>query len=337
MTILNRLIGETFRDRRAKPATNEFLRWRIWRYAVVVALGIALTPEFGRVAFAQRGQPATREDGSGTKRGFMLFGDLKVDESQAPGEKPMILDLILYTKGMQAVARQRISPNGRYRFMDIFDGDYWLVLELEGTEVVRESVFIAKASVASDIRHDLNLEWRATAAAKSKTATVSAADAYDRKEPNKNRFEKAQEAFDKKDYETAAGLFSQIVADDPQDFQASSELGTVYFAQKNLASAEKAYQRAIEIRPTFFLALLNLGRLRLLQKNFDGAIEALAQAVVVQPKSADANYFLGEAYLQILNGEERSGHGLMVTACRGREFAREGAHALHSALPTGPD
>ena len=157
--------------------------------------------------------------------------------------------------------------------------------------------------MSTDFRQNIALELRSKPGT-VKASTISAEDAYDRRGPNKDRFEKAQEAFDKKEYEKAVGLLTQIVTDDPQDFQAWTELGTVYLVQKNFAEAEKAYARATEVRPTFFRALLNLGRLRLMQKNYDGAITALDRAVAVQPKSAEANYFLGEAYLQIKKGSK---------------------------------
>jgi tetratricopeptide (TPR) repeat protein len=58
------------------------------------------------------------------------------------------------------------------------------------------------------------------------------------------------------------------------------------------------------VRPKFFLALINLGRLRLMQSNFEGAISVLSEAVVTKPTSAEANYYLGEAYLQIKKGSK---------------------------------
>ena len=79
-------------------------------------------------------------------------------------------------------------------------------------------------------------------------------------------------------------------------------------AENNLVEAEASYLRATEVRPKFFLALLNLGRLRLRQKEFNAAIAALDHAVAVQPLSADANYFLGEAYLQIKKGSLAVGY-----------------------------
>jgi tetratricopeptide (TPR) repeat protein len=95
-----------------------------------------------------------------------------------------------------------------------------------------------------------------------------------------------------------------LLAVDPKDFQAWSELGTAYLLKQNYEESEKAYLRSIAERPTFFLALMNLGRLRSLRKNFEGAIEPLNAAVKVQPESAEANFYLGEAYLQIRKGSQ---------------------------------
>ena len=76
----------------------------------------------------------------------------------------------------------------------------------------------------------------------------------------------------------------------------------IHFRQKKLAEAENDYLRAIDAHPEFFPALLNLGRLELFQKQFDVAIKVLGRAINVRPDSADANYFLGEAYLQNKRG-----------------------------------
>jgi tetratricopeptide (TPR) repeat protein len=53
---------------------------------------------------------------------------------------------------------------------------------------------------------------------------------------------------------------------------------------------------------------MNLGRLRMMQKNYEGAIEPLTAAVTLHATSADANYYLGEAYLQIKKGSKAVGY-----------------------------
>jgi tetratricopeptide (TPR) repeat protein len=61
-------------------------------------------------------------------------------------------------------------------------------------------------------------------------------------------------------------------------------------------------------RPGFFLGQMNLGRVRVARKNFAGAIEPLTAAVTIKPTSADANYYLGESYLQIKKGSKAVGY-----------------------------
>jgi cytochrome c-type biogenesis protein CcmH/NrfG len=238
---------------------------------------------------------------------FSISGDLDVTEKDAE-DKVLTFDVMLYSRTGVVIDRQRVGSKGRFRFNNVSLGDYDIVVQFENTEVWREHVKLT--GVATDFRQNIAFELRLgfPATPTPKPATISAEDAYERHAPNKDRFEKAQEAFDRKEYDKAITLFAQIVADDPQDFQAWSELGTVYLVQKNFAEAEKSYLRSTEVRPTFFRALFNLGRVRLMQKNFEGAITALDQAVTVQPKSAEANYFLGEAYLQIKKGSKAVGY-----------------------------
>jgi len=250
------------------------------------------------VSVAQRGTPPVSRPS-----GFTIFGDLSVTGTGAE-ERPLTFDLMLYSRTGVLLDRQRIGSKGRYRFNNVPEGDYDVVVEFESGEVSRTHVKLS--GTLTDFRQDIALEWRSgpANAKPRKSSVISAEDVYDRKSPNKDRFEKAEEALDKKEYDKAVDLLRQVVADDPPDFQAWSELGTVYLVQKNLAEAEKSYLRATEVRPTFFRGLLNLGRLRLRLKNYDGAVTALEQAVAAQPKSAEANYFLGEAYLQIKKGSK---------------------------------
>ena len=234
---------------------------------------------------------------SGQSGDNTLFGDFKIDESQVTGIKPISFDVILYTASGTVVRRQSVTNNGRYRFMNLRNGEYYLVVEMENSEVARISVMMSSPG-RTDLRQDIQLEWRADSAGiKREKAGIVAADHYERIHTNKKEFEKATEAIDKKNYDQAILLLRRITSTDPKDFEAWSELGTVYLIQRNPDEAEKAYLRAIEARPAFILALVNLGRLRIMEKKYEGAIETLTQAVKVSPASANANYFLGEAYL----------------------------------------
>ena len=268
--------------------------------------------------------PAQAQGGGG----HMLFGDVKADEGKTEGLKPMTFDILLYGLDGRVIARQKVSNGGRYRFFNVRSGEYDVAVEMENVEVARMRVSLGAASPASDFQRDIELEWKSEGkgAASVKKQTISAADFYERPSGNKSNFEKAQSAIDKKNYEQAATLLKLVLDADPKDFQAWTELGTVYVLQEKQDEAEKAYVRAIEARPTFFLALLNLGRVRVAQKQYEAAIDPLTHAVELQPTNAEANLRLGEAYLQLKKGSKA------VTYLN--EAARLGRTEAHLRLAT---
>lgn len=242
---------------------------------------------------------------AGQTRGSMtLFGDVKVDESKAAGNKLGTLTIVLCSQACATVyGRTTVAPGGRYRFNNISGGEYDLVVEADGAEIARTHISVA-GRPGSDFQQDLEFAWKPIGKATTKPGTVSASDLYQRSAANQSLFERAQNAIDGKKYDAAITFLTQIVEADKQDFQAWTELGTSYLLLDKKGEAEKAYQQAIEIRPNFNLALLALGRLRVGEKKYDEAIAPLITLVGIDPKSPDGNYLLGEAYLQIKRGSK---------------------------------
>jgi tetratricopeptide (TPR) repeat protein len=240
---------------------------------------------------------ATRTGGNNT-----VYGDITVHEGQASGLKPLALDVLLYTETGNLVSRQTVQSNSRYRFVNLTDGRYQIVVEVENSEVARFPVDLS-SPFKHEIRQDIEFQWRESSS-NAGAAVVSAADKYNRPAKHESAFDNATSAIEKKHYDQALSLLRQIVETDPNDFQAWERLGTVYFIQKNFAEAEKSYLEALKRHPGYAVVLISLGRLRIAQKNFDGAVEVLTQAVQVEPGSAQANYFLGEAYLQLKKGSK---------------------------------
>ena len=246
--------------------------------------------------------------GSANNRGpHTLYGDFQVDEGNESSVKPITYEIVLFNVGRTPVARQFVGARGRYRFMNLENGQYELVVLVDNEEIGRTRVELMSL-FKQDFRQDLSLEWRSGTRSSTRAGTVSAADAYKRSASNESLFTRAKKATDQKKYDEAILWFQELLASDSKDFQAWSELGTVFLLKENFDDSEKAYLRGIAERPTFFLAQMNLGRLRILKKNFEGAIEPLTEAVKIQPDSADANYFLGDAYLQIKKGSKAVPH-----------------------------
>jgi tetratricopeptide (TPR) repeat protein len=263
---------------------------------LAISLALILT-----VLYSSLGTSAAMQTGAG----HTLYGDLTVDEGQVEGLKPMSFDIILYTDGGRVVGRQTVTSKGRYRFTSVPNGNYDVVVELENQEVARLH-FSLSSSFKNDFRQDIALKWQTSRINPTgeKAKVISAADTYVRPQTNIALFERSAEAMDKKNYEQAIAFLRQIVETDPNDFLSWTELGTAYLGKENSSEAEKAYVKALELRPKFFLALMNLGRLRIAEKNYDGAVDILTRAVTLKSDSGDANYFLGEAYLQIKKGSK---------------------------------
>src|SRR5882724_8120058 len=234
--------------------------------------------------------------------GHTLFGDIKVDESQVNGSKPLSVYVLLYSESGDLLLRQTVPINGRYRFLTLRDGRYDVVVEFENVEIARVRVYVT-SPFKTDFRQDIELELRDSSRT-SKSGIIALADNYSRSAANATLFGKANKASEKKRYDQAISLLRQIVEGDPADFQAWQELGTMYFIQKNFAEAEGAYSQALKTHADYAVTLISLGRLRIARQNFNGAIEVLSRAVKVQSTSPQANYFLGEAYLQVKLGSK---------------------------------
>jgi tetratricopeptide (TPR) repeat protein len=257
------------------------------------------------IALAQGG--TFSQPGAGSRRGYTLYGDLRVDESQAGAlQKSAMYDVILYSRGNDVIARNRVGNGNRYRFDNIFNGDYYLAVEYQSAEIARMPIMIS-ANSTQDVRQDLEFVWKARTTGGS-VGVVDAANAYSRGSQTAGLYEKAKQQISAKDFAQASVTLKSVVAADPKDFPAWTDLGMVYFLQKDLEAAENSYVGAIAAKPDHVAALISLGRVRIAKKNYEGAIEPLEAALKADAKSAQANYFLGEAYLALKKGSKAVGY-----------------------------
>ena len=293
----------------------------------IKAAALRITPTFLALVFLIiHTIPAQGQAG-----GHTLFGDVKVSEANVEGVMPLSFEILLYNEGGTLLGRQTVTNNSRYRFLNVANGHYDVVVEVEASEVARIRVFVQSA-FKTDFRQDIHLEWRATTPNRPRTKpqTVSAADFYDRVGRNKSLFERAQRLLDNGRSREAAPILKQIVDTDPRDFQAWTELGTAHLMTGDLAEAEQAYRHAIQERPTFALALLNLGRVLITQNRYAESIGPLTDATEARPDSADAHLLLGKTYLKLKQGSKAVPH--LNEALRLDPSGKAEAHLLLAAL-----
>lgn len=240
-----------------------------------------------------------------------IFGDIRVTgDNNVVLPKEVTLILLRVPDG--ELSRQMVSSRGRYRFTNLKEGEYEILVQVDGKEIGRlGQIRVGGRTLSSSpygYQHDLEFRWKPGTAVPARAGVISAADVYVRPESAQALFGRAEEAVAKKKYDQATTLLNQIVETDKADFQAWTALGSVYFAQKKFDDAEKAYLQAISIKPDSARAQFNLGRLRSTQKKFEEAVEPLTKAVELQPESGDANMLLGEIYLQLKMGSKAIPH-----------------------------
>lgn len=260
--------------------------------------------------------------------GHVLFGDVKVDERQANRSTMATFQVLLYTESGSLLMRQTVPSNGRYRFLDLRNGRYELVVEFENKEIARLTVSV-NSPFKTDFRHDIELQWKSLSTT-TKASVISAGEFYPRSAANKALLRRAMEASERKQYTDANSLMRQIVDSDDGDFPVWEELGTNFFILKTFFEAESCYLKALQLRPDYLPAMINLGRLRIVVKNLNGAVEILDRAVKLEPTSSAANYFLGEAYLQAKLGSKAVTY--LETAIKLDPVTMADAHLLLAAL-----
>ena len=92
--------------------------------------------------------------------------------------------------------------------------------------------------------------------------------------------------FQQSNYKAAEKQYQQILAEDPNNLDALSNLGVVYVRNGDLQSAESMLGNAVAIAPDNDFLLTTLGIVQYRQSKFDEAIVQLTKAIAINPKSA---------------------------------------------------
>ncbi len=156
-------------------------------------------------------------------------------------------------------------------------------------------------------------------------------------------------------YRAAEKQYQEILATDPNNLDALSHLGVVYFRIGRIRSAESTLKKALALAPDDDFVLTTLGIVHYRQSRFDDALMELRKAIEINPNSATAHNFLGitasqkgrqeEAEKEILqaiakNPNYADAHFnlaviLITTQPASKELARE-HYARATALGTQP-
>jgi tetratricopeptide (TPR) repeat protein len=228
--------------------------------------------------------------------GVGIQGRVLLPTTQSQGRMEIILE-----KSGAFLARTFSDNEGHFRFINLPDGQYVVVIRLEGYEDVREP-----ASFSRDGLSTMNLTMTRKSAIADDLQTLG--DNFPRKVIDD--YEKALEESRKGNTARATEILEGIVKVATDFQQAHNALGTLYQKAEKFQNAEKEYNAALQLDPHSSEPLVNLGSLYIqiaeqaqskhdnqtFSAALDGAVRALTEAIRVQPDSAKAYYFLGTTY-----------------------------------------
>jgi Flp pilus assembly protein TadD len=103
----------------------------------------------------------------------------------------------------------------------------------------------------------------------------------------------AQKNLRQRKYRTAEKQYQTILEKDPNNLDALSNLGVVYFRTGKIGTAESTLQKALAIAPNDASVLTTLGIVHYRQSRFDEALKELRKAIEINPNSATAHNYLG--------------------------------------------
>ena len=272
-----------------------------WKLKLVILFSIATLCPATLVAQDDETRAASglpSKIGENTSPGSKMNVSGRIKLEGAEGLKPAPIITVHITQRGSTVQRTTTNDAGIYLIQGVPRDNVGILVEVNGNEVARQPI---TNSTIGNQRVDLTIPWPIIKT-DAKPTVISASHLFNRTEKNEDLFQKAMATGKGGETGKSITLFNELLANEPKDFVAWTELGTVYFRSNSLDNAEACYFKAIELKADYFAALINLGKLYLSRKRLDDAILVLSNAVASDPASAEARHYLGETYLQAKKG-----------------------------------
>jgi len=227
----------------------------------------------------------------------VVFGKVSVN-GLAPGAKFPKITVVLNSRGRDT-ANFTIDRSGNYCFRGIDGSGAILTVEVEGREVARQ--ILPTSTYIKQFQQDFEVV-AGNFGGGNKPASISVKFQHQRSEQNAKLLEQAVAAAADGKTDRALQLLQEMVASDPSDYIAWSQIGAIQFEKRSYAAAEKAYTSALAARPDLAPAMMNLGRIHLVNGKLEPAIDMLKRATTADPTMARGFQLLGEAYLLAKKG-----------------------------------
>jgi|DewCreStandDraft_4_1066084.scaffolds.fasta_scaffold04958_2 Flp pilus assembly protein TadD len=187
------------------------------------------------------------------------------------------------------------GANGRFRFRNIQQGTYTLIVFIPGQGEVRKTISVGPSTADRKGRLELVVRLDEAKMTPDRTAVVSVRELAI---PQKARdeYRNAGKKLESRDVAGAIAHLERAVELAPQFAAAWNFLGTIAYQTQRYDDAEKYFLRALEADQNAYEPVVNLGGVYVTTGRFDEAWKYNLNAVLRRPNDALANSQLGMTY-----------------------------------------
>jgi Flp pilus assembly protein TadD len=229
---------------------------------------------------------ANGEDSSQITRENELLRNIVVRERQEEARRDEVRKLVLAELDRLKVRSDLLNKEIEFLAQPVTK------LTAEELALFRQPVVSISNEKAGAIKMNFVFEKKSTAGVgKSNAISTEAHDALP--DELQEVAAAARENVERGKYRTAEKQYENLLAKDPKNLDALSNLGVVYFRTGKIRSAESTLKKALAIDPNDDSVLTTLGIVHYRQSKFDEALEELRKAIELNPNSATAHNYLG--------------------------------------------
>jgi tetratricopeptide (TPR) repeat protein len=210
-----------------------------------------------------------------------IKGTIKDSKTQA-----LLADVKIVLTDSQSKIKQEVhtDQNGYFYKSGLYPGNYAMSFEKEGYAPAATTLHMTPGET-----RDINLTLEPVQQAAKGTAGL---------------FNKGLQLVSDEKYTDAAGVFSQALAESPENFLAYYYRGFCQEKQGNTAAAIVDYSRTIELKADFALGLASLGKLQARQGEYAKAAANYKKACELQADDPDTLYNYGICLVNLGNNAE---------------------------------
>jgi Tfp pilus assembly protein PilF len=186
------------------------------------------------------------------------------------------------------------TTNGRFRFNAVRYGTYWIVIESERYNYVRQRLLV-DTSTFGMIQVPVSLFPRTVERTGDPVVDLNTLR-VEIPEEALEKYQDALEEFQKDNEDKGIDRLTEALEIAPDFYEAHLELGFARQRAGEIPDAIALLERAVELNPSSADGLSWLGRLYYETERFQDSVETLWGRIEVGAASADDNFYIGSAY-----------------------------------------